>query len=96
MGELNDATVIGVMSLETDSSYIGYNGKFQVISSNISKCGMARLDKCEEETTAKLMIEAANHTYVLTAFTPILQKIYKRQFLVQNNLCLHTPKPMLC
>ena len=76
---LKNATVIGVMSLETYSSCMGCKGKLQVASSNIGlcgKCGMTqRLDRCKVEATAKLMIEAAQRTYTLTAFTPILEKI---------------------
>lgn len=74
-----NATVIGVMSLETYNSCKNCKGKVEVTSRNIGqcrRCGMIqRLDKCKIETSAKLMVEAGEHIYTLTAFTPILQKM---------------------
>ena len=75
---MKNAQIIGVLSFEKYSSCIKCKAKVS-LESNIGQCSRCnmkqRLDRCKEEVTARLLVQAGETMKTLTAFTPVLQEI---------------------
>ena len=79
---LKDAVVVGVMGLDTFRSCLMCKGKVKVSSpesGNVAKCEkcsmILRLDRCQTQMVAKVIVESEEVTKTLSIFSPILQEI---------------------
>lgn len=76
---IEEATIVGVFSLEKYSTCLKCNGKITNAKGEIgtcSKCGMLQcLEACKEEVAAQMMIKSSTGNTMLKAYGKVLQQI---------------------
>ena len=79
--EMNDAEIVSVTYINTHKACITCKGKVDIDDDKIgicSKCSTSqRLDKCNEQISAKLIVAAGDKRRTLVAFLPIIHQIIK-------------------
>ena len=77
--ELNDVEVLLVLNLQSYPACITCKAKVETTSATLGRCtkcsSMQRLNKCENQVTAKLKIESNNTQYTVQVFGNMLKNI---------------------
>ena len=97
--EITDATLIGIMQLDSYQACMNCEARVEKINppiGNCSKCSMLqRINKCAKQLSAKLHFDSAGSNISLHAFTSVLLMIAGHNNTVNDSLCLTVTQEQL-